>query len=123
MLCRSGVRRLARIVLAALLFAQAAVAAAACVMPERSPALAFGNEAAMPCHEAPPQNKNLCLADCLSDDQSANTSQVVVPAWCGSVPLIVVVSKHTSKPVATLRRTSPRVAAPPPRILFQSFLI
>jgi hypothetical protein len=123
MIRRSGVRTFARIVVAALFFAQASIAAAACGMMDRSPAMAFDDEVAMPCHETAPQNRNLCLADCLSADQSASTPHVVVPAWCGTAPLVVVEFGYTSKQVATSRRMVPRAAAPPPRILFQSFLI
>jgi hypothetical protein len=123
MLCRSRVRSLARIVLAALLFSQAAIGAAACDMPDRSPAMAFEDEVVMPCHQAPAQYKNLCLAHCLSADQSADTPQVVVPAWSGAASLIVAIVENTSTPVVAPRRMTPRAAAPPPRILFQSFLI
>ena len=120
---RSRVRAFARFALAALLLTQAAIAVAACDMPERAPAQAFEEQMAMPCHEAPPENRNLCLAHCLSADQSADTPQVVVPAWCGTAPLVVVVSGYASKQVATPRRMVPHAGAPPPRILFQSFLI
>jgi hypothetical protein len=123
MLVRSRVCAFARIALAALFFAQAAIAAAACAMPDRVPAMAFGNEMAMPCHDAPPQNKNLCLAQCLSADQSADTPQIVVPAWTRTVGLVVMAAGHVSDPVVVPRRMTPRAAAPPPRILFQSFLI
>lgn len=120
---RGIAKQIATVLLGAMLFAQAAIAAAACNAPDRSPAMAFEDEVAMPCHEAPPQNKNLCLAHCLSADQSADTLQVVVPAWNGAAAFIVAVAGYASKPVAMPRRMAPRAAAPPPRILFQSFLI
>jgi hypothetical protein len=123
MLFRSRVRSFARIALAALLFAQAAIAAAACNLADRSPAMAFESEAAMPCHEAPPQSKNLCLAECLSADQSAGTPHIDVPVWSGTAPLIVASAGYSGRPATMPRRLPPQAAAPPPRILFQSFLI
>jgi len=123
LLRRPQVRGIARIALAAVLFAQAAIAAAACNMPDRSPARAFEEEVAMPCHQTAPQNKNLCLSECLSADQSADTPQVVVPVWSGAVALTVAIAESTRMHVVTPRRMTPRAAAPPPRILFHSFLI
>lgn len=107
-----------------LLFAQAAIARAACDMPVRTPALAIAQEPAMPCHEEPAAPRNVCLAHCLSTDQSADTPQVVVPVWLGVAPLFVpVASAASAHSVAVLRRVPVPSAAPPPRILFQSFLI
>jgi len=123
MLVRSRVRRFARVALASVLFAQMAIAAAVCNMPDRSLAQVFEQDVAMPCHEAPPQNRNLCLAHCLSADQSADTPQVVVPGWSGIVTLVVAVAESSREPVIFPRGREPHAAAPPPRILFQSFLI
>jgi hypothetical protein len=122
MLSRSRTRDFARILLAALLFSQAAIAAAACDMPDRSPAQAFTLPEAMPCHEEPVQNPNICLAHCLSADQSADTPQVIVHAWCGVAPLTVAAPERWSSRAVVWQR-APLPAEPPPRILFQSFLI
>src|SRR5258705_12322995 len=123
MLLRSHVRTAARTMLAALLFAQAAVAGAACEMPDRAPAKAVTHDPAMPCHEDPAPNTNLCLAHCLSGDQSADTPQVGMPAWNGAVVLTVEIFDRCSIRSTSLLRYFPHPAAPPPRILFQSFLI
>src|SRR5258706_14487193 len=86
MLSRSVTRHCAKILLTALLFSQAAVAAAACDIPDRAPTQGFVLQESMPCHEEPGQNANLCLPHCLSADQSAHTPQVVVHAWIGWGP-------------------------------------
>jgi hypothetical protein len=123
MISRGAIRKIASVVLAALLFAQAAVAAASCDMPDRAPAQVFSRPAPMPCHEEPAQNANICLAHCLSADQSADTPQVVVHAFNGTAPLNIAVDEGRIYPAAALRYKLPRPAAPPPRILFQTFLI
>jgi hypothetical protein len=123
MLFRSRIRGVAKVMLLALLFAQAAVAVAECNMPNRMPAQAIAREPAMPCHEKSEQNANLCLAHCLSGDQSADTPQFTVPVWSGTAPLSIAVVDRWSSRVALLQYVLPRPAAPPPRILFQSFLI
>jgi hypothetical protein len=123
MLSRFRTRNCARILLAALLFAQAAVAAAACDMPDRAPAQAFTQQESKPCHEEPAQNANLCLAHCLSADQSADTPQVVVHPWCAAAPLAVAAPQAWSGRAVVWQRLIPHTATPPPRILFQSFQI
>ena len=77
----------------------------------------------MPCHEEPTQNANICLAHCLSADQSADTPQVVVHAWNGTTPLNIVVADNRTYPSVAMRHMLPLPAAPPPRVLFQTFLI
>ena len=67
--------------LAAMLFAQAAFAVAACdtgSMPSRAQVLAQSEEHA-PCHE-PVDNVNLCLAHCQSAEQTLDKQQVKLPA-------------------------------------------
>lgn len=123
MISRGTIRKIASVVLAALLFAQAAVATASCDMPDRAPAQVFSRPAPMPCHEEPARNANICLEHCLSTDQSADTPQVVVHAWSSMAPLNVEVADRGNFPAAVLRHKLPRPAAPPPRILFQTFLI
>jgi hypothetical protein len=113
-------RATARAILAALLFAQAALAIAACDWLVRSPAQVFAAAEAPPCHEAPAKNGNLCLAHCLSDDQSNSTPQL--PA--GTPPATV----FFSLPVAPAGFLPSRSAwfelpppGPPPNILFVVF--
>ena len=111
-----------------MLFAQAALAPGACESMGRVPALVIalaqqGAEGA-PCHESS-RNVNLCLAHCLGDDQTLDKPPLKVPPVLDSfvfiVPAAVVVSRHNARPAGrTVFRSS---AAPPARILFQSFLI
>jgi hypothetical protein len=123
MLFRSRIRGTSKAMIFVLFFAQAAFAANACDMPDRAPAQAIAPQAAMPCHEAPAPNANLCLAHCLSADQSADTPQVGMPAWsCAAFLTIEVFDSHRIQSAALLHYV-PHLAAPPPRILFQSFLI
>ena len=123
MTSRRTVKRIASIVLGAMMFAQGIIAVAACDIPDRTPARAVSHEAAMPCHDEPAQNTNLCLAHCLSGDQSADTPQVGMPAWNGAVVLIVEIFDRYAIRSTALLNYLPHPAAPPPRILFQSFLI
>jgi len=123
MFFRSRIRDIARGLLVALLFTQAAIAAAACDMPERTPAKAIAQEPAMPCHEEPVQNANLCLADCLSGDQSADSPQVALPAWNSAVTLTIAMPDLHGVRSTIVQHALPRPPAPPPRILFQTFLI
>jgi hypothetical protein len=123
---RSKLKGMARMALAAMLFTQAALVFAACESAWRAPALVIASaeeraEGAN-CHEQE-MNANLCLAHCLSADQSAVTPQVVIPPWIDFPPIIVAVMDRKDGRAESLRFTLPRPAAPPPRILFQSFLI
>jgi len=116
--------RVAQLMLGLLLFAQAALAFAGCDRLVAAPALAISAGASQPpCHEEPIGYANLCLAHCLSADQSADTPQVVVHALSGTALLNIVVAEGRSYPAAALRFKLPRPAAPPPRILFQSLQI
>lgn len=116
--------RVARLMLGSLLFVQAALALAGCDWLRAAPALAISASSSQPpCHEAPAVNANLCLAHCLSADQSAATPQVVFPVWIDSPPILVTEVYGWTGRAEDLRFVLPRPSAPPPRILFQSFLI
>src|SRR5688572_17827874 len=124
MLTRTLRRRAAQGLLGLMLFAQAALAVAACDWLRVAPAQAITAKAAEPsCHVEPARNVNLCLAHCLGADQSADTPQITVPEWSQPVSLMVVVFDVVPSRQAVLRHTLPRPGAPPPRILFQTFLI
>lgn len=75
------------------------------------------------CHEEPAQNANLCLAHCLNNDQSADTPQVAIPAWREASPLVIVGFEQVQTREVSLEYALPHPGAPPPRILFHSFLI
>jgi hypothetical protein len=116
--------RVAQFMLGVLLFAQSALALAGCDWLRAAPALAISASSSHPpCHEEPAVNPNLCLAHCLSADQSADTAQVVVPAWVDCAPIAVVAFDRWVAPIVDLQFVLPRPSAPPPRILFHSFLI
>jgi len=108
--------------LAGMLFLQAAIAFAPCELPGRSAATAMAaTMAAMPdCHEA--DAVNLCLAHCASEDQTLFKVPLELPD----------LALPAAAPIAFIRpRFSPvkatpayfAAAGPPPRILFQSFLL
>ena len=123
MTSRATVRQIATVLLGAMLFAQAALAVAACDWLRVAPAQAIMAKATEPsCHEVPAENANLCLAHCLGNDQSADTPQVTIPVGSPAV-LSVVGIQRVLVPHAMLPFTLPHPGAPPPRILFHSFLI
>ena len=116
--------RIAQLMLGLMLFAQFALALAGCDWLRAAPALAISASSSQPpCHEEPAVNPNLCLAHCLSADQSADTPQIVVHVWIGPALQNVDAADDRGYPAAALRYRLPRPAAPPPRILFQTFLI
>jgi hypothetical protein len=123
MISRRTRASLAKLMLGVLLFAQGAIAMAACDWERAAPARAFSHASAPPCHVEPELNANLCLAHCLSADQSADTPQVAVPAWVDVAPLVVAIADLRAGRTVVLEFVLPRPAAPPPRILFQTFLI
>ena len=118
-------RGIARVILAVMLFAQAALAGAACTMPERSPVRAIAGSESSPCHQSEPRerNANLCLADCLSTDQSTDTPQLPAMAPDPAPVLFVAVAEIVVPRFAVQSRWLAAAADPPPRILFQTFQI
>lgn len=127
MVGRSALKAMARLALAALLFAQAAVVLAACESVRRAPALAIASAEHLGggenCHEQG-INVNLCLVHCLGEDQSLDkpagkVQSVTAPAILFvQTPLRAMQFSRAPRSV-----TVPPATAPPPRILFQSFLI
>lgn len=109
--------------LAAMFFAQAAFALAACdPVQAKSRAHMIAQQAdPAPCHE-PAENASLCLAHCQAGEQTLDKHQVKVPA-----PLFAAVLILRAPQVAEAVRFVPRapapIAGPPPRILFQTLLI
>lgn len=116
--------RVCRVILGALLFVQAALAIAGCDWSRVAPAMALATKADEPsCHEEPARNANLCLAHCLSFDQAPDTPQLQLPAISAEPALFVAMPWEQAFRVVDRRYRLPRPAAPPPRILFQSFQI
>jgi len=112
--------------LAAMLFAQAALALASCELIRRTPAhamaMALEDAQAARCHE-PAKNLNLCLVHCKSDDQTLDKPLVKIPpASLESLPAIRVEHEPQVAELASVRLPTP-IAGPPRHILFQSLLI
>ena len=106
--CRSALAALAA--LAGLLFVQAAIAVAAW---ERS--------APSPCHEQMPAT-NYCFQHCSNNDLTLDVPRIKLPAIrAASVPFSIVTP--APYPQVAPARIAVLPAGPPPRILFQSFLI
>ena len=111
--------------LAAMLFAQAAFALAACdagKMPSRAQMLTQGEQDA-PCHQ-PADNVNLCLAHCQSAEQTLDKHQLKkLPA----PPAVAVLEVRGAQRAGQLFAWTPRAPSPavgpPPRILYRSLLI
>jgi hypothetical protein len=109
--------------LAALLFAQAALAIAACNVdgaPSRGAALAM--QADSPCHEAAPASDALCAAHCQASDPTLDKTH----AQPAVLPVLMLSSRHVR--LSAARSVSPPAqpappASPPARILFQTLLI
>jgi hypothetical protein len=124
MISRRTRTRVAQLTLGVVLFAQVALATAACDWLQAAPARAIAaNSSDQPCHEEPANNANLCLAHCLSADQSADTPQVVIPVWIDCTPITIVAIDCRNTRAMDVKFVLPRPSAPPPRILFQTFLI
>ena len=109
--------------LAAMLFAQAALALAACDgVRIQSHASMVAVQDSVPCHE-PDTNAGLCLAHCQHADQTLDKHQVKVPP----VVLVQIVVagglQASTRPGSAAMRSPARAAGPPLRILFQSLLI
>ncbi len=127
---RKTATRIARLLLSVMLYAQAAIAIAACESLLRTPALAVA--AAEPqldgatCHEDQNGNgnRNLCLAHCLAGDQSLDKPGVSVPPLVAAPVLALRWDDRLVRSAVLARNvTLPPAAAPPPRILFRTLLI
>jgi hypothetical protein len=118
-------RRLAgtAIALAGMLFLQVAIALAACNLPDRAAALAsVAAMASMPDCQGAGQ-ASLGLAHCASEQPALVTAQTELPvlALPPVVPPTLVLAHAVVLP--NLRAALPPAAGPPPRILFQTFLL
>jgi hypothetical protein len=127
-LTRKRLGIVARIALAGFLFAQAALAIAACQLGERSAAQALLNASAMagePCHQDDGDSAAaLCVAHCVTQTQSLDKPLWKLPAPAAA-PLRVEFFVP-AVPAARSVRVSESPAAlsgPPRRILFRTLLI
>ena len=121
-------RWVARLLLVAILFTQASVAFAACIVERSSLSMAFASEA----HGATPSgmvemtwygplNPNRCVAHCTADLQIPVVQVAIVRAASQTSVLLV---PHAAQ--AVFRQTgfdSPAPGTPPPRVLLHAYLI
>jgi hypothetical protein len=111
--------------LAAMLFAQAAFALAACAPTHataRMRVLAMQAAQDTPCHQST-ENANLCLTHCQGAEQTLDKHQVKLPELSHQAGLAIPHWREARKPLAWLPRLPSPVAGPPPRILFRTLLI
>ena len=130
MLARKRLIGITKLVLGAMLFAQAALAVAVCDWGQRAPAQAIAAMGETPCcpdDEVPDAlagNSNLCLVHCTSDAQSVDTSSLLAPT---GVPLAVLTVPPVPSPGCFALRGVPFAwhvfATPPLTILFQNFRV
>ena len=130
MLARRTLLRTTRLLLAAFLLAQAALALAACDWGVRDAARAVAMAAGggdAPCHEsgsaAPAPASGLCLTHCLGELQSLDKPSFAVPALAPAAVLFIAHAAYSPTQRAWRRERPLAASAPPPRILFQSLLI
>ena len=120
-------RLIAKTCIAAVLFAQLAVAAYACPAVE-GPAIIFAAitigdmHAAMPgCEMTDIGNPNLCLQHCQAGDQSVQTlPHVEIPAFA-AIPTLAVIDPlelNSNPGITILSRLPERETSPPPLIRF-----
>lgn len=112
--------------LAVMLFAQVAITFAGCDLIRSTPSrvlAAVGHEASeQGCHEQS-RNANLCLAHCEGEDLSLDKPQVKVHALFLQ-PVLAVRAPAAAQKDTIANPPHPEAwGDPPPRILFQSFLI
>jgi hypothetical protein len=120
MRCRFNRAFVARLMLASMLYTQAALALAPCEELGRSAARAIA-ESAQTCHE-PEQSPNLCVSECLAGDQNQYTP--AIPLLAPPAAPVLVATASIPQPIAGRFFSLPlRATHPPPRILFQTFLI
>ena len=114
---RSTIRWLAKWALGAMLLAQVAVAAQACVMPAFRPASAFPGSGANPACEDEPQPVDvLCLAQCLQADQA-----VASPHDSNNLGLSQILLRLV--PSTCLRRAVHSGHAPSPACIGRNFFL
>lgn len=103
-----------------MLFLQAAIAFASCEQPDHRTGV-------VPMHEMadcdmPLDSATLCLAKTHNEDQALGKTQAGVPDL--AAPAAAVRNwQPTVRPLARVERIVPTASSPPPRILFQSFLL
>ena len=125
MIRRSHRSPLAALILALMLFAQAAMAWSACQWPERAPDRAIAAAAptateVAPCHAG--GQAATCLAHCLADKQAGHKALFDQPSVSPvQVPMFALADLPLPDADRPLSPESAHAAGPPRRIRYQSF--
>lgn len=114
-------RAIALVIFAALAFAQANVALAACRIDRGNLSQAIESRADCPCSKAMAQLTLGCLAHCTADLQLAGAATVIARAPADT-PVLLVASSEPGYDLRERQEARPPGGLPA-RILFQSFLI
>ena len=123
---RKLLRTLARIGLAAFLFAQVSLAIAACQVAQPSAAQAIqnaGGSSSEPCHEQGEEAAALCVAHCVTQAQSLEKPFWKSPAPAAASVVVLFVLLPPAAAPAPAFDTPFALAGPPRRILFRTLLI
>lgn len=107
-----------------MLFLQAAIAFAACEMPGGAGLAgmhAAHGEAMPDCHDPADDPPSLCVAHCQNQEQALGKLQPQMPDL--AAPRTVVMAARPPRSLYVPVAAFVPLAAPPPRILFQSFLL
>jgi hypothetical protein len=125
MMRRSGRFPAALAALAAMLFAQAAFALAACDLgstQSRAQMIVVQGSEHADCHQAA-DNANLCFAHCQGGEQTLDKHQVKVPDAPLQRTALARAWPDALQPAREVLRAPLPAAGAPPRILFRSLLI
>ena len=128
MLMHRQLRSLSRMLLAAMLFAHAALAFSNCELGGRAPALAV-TQAMACCPDAVEDfsvdNANLCLAHCTSDSQQVESGNGKLQLPLAAYPVLVLTASPQLDAASSRRVPAepPALAAPSRNILFKNLRI
>src|SRR5688500_6191879 len=125
MISRSARQGWARLMLAALPFAQGALSLAPGSWTRGVPAIAVAH-ANQPASEPCPmleQSKNLCIAHCLGEDQSLDKPSIAMPALAAAPAFALRAIALKPHHLANAADLIPTAIGPPLQIRFQSFLL
>jgi hypothetical protein len=124
-LSRRLLKRLAQLMVGLVLFTQLVLSAQACMLPQPTPAQAFGDAMAMEQCNDVPMDRTTCLAHCLQHDQASGPSvHFQIDATVPSVAPVVNLSALRQLDFSGRASPVPPCSVGPPlQILFCSFQI
>lgn len=113
---------IARLMLALMLFAQFALAAQACLLPQPAMPFAAGSDPMAGCHQHNKISANACLANLTQSDQSADAPSLPAPIAAAPGTPLFLVPAIAAVSVTTMYQPAPpiRASGPPLSILFCS---